>query len=217
MCNLYASTAWYPRCQRSSGRSHHAPICLANVACCPWSRRPHGSHTASTLIREGAQTEVAEPYGVAAMPEHKMAACRLAKAGQHLKLAVGHQCRQGSAMQGIRHDQHPIEPIFYVAGTDHDAGRIEAAMRPEHLLPRCDQVIESSCRRLRRLAVRMVGIIEQLHFQATLPGVRQRLRHAIEHATITAAGDTPPQSEFEVPILLMREEVNRLRLRHGAE
>jgi len=131
---------------------------------------------------------VAEPYGVAVMLEHNMAAGRLAKAGQHLKLAVGHQCRQGSAMQGIRHDQHRIEPMFYVAGTDHDAGRIEAAMRLEHLLPWRDQPIESPCRRLWRLAVRMVSIVEQLHFQTTLPGVWQRLRDAIEHTTIATTG-----------------------------
>ena len=42
--------------------------------------------------------------GVALMLEHNMAAGRLAKAGQPLKLAVGHQRRQGSARQGICHD-----------------------------------------------------------------------------------------------------------------
>jgi hypothetical protein len=40
---------------------------------------------------------VAEPYGVAVMLEYNMAAGRLAKAGQPLKLAMGHQRRQGSA------------------------------------------------------------------------------------------------------------------------
>src|SRR5215831_9553717 len=44
-------------------RSHcRSCVGLANVASCPWSRRPRGRHTASALIREGAQTEVAEPY-----------------------------------------------------------------------------------------------------------------------------------------------------------
>jgi hypothetical protein len=60
------------------------------------------------------------------MLERNMAACRLAKAGQRLKLAVGHQRCQGGTGQSIRHDQHIIEPMFHVAGTDHDAGRIEA-------------------------------------------------------------------------------------------
>src|SRR5262245_7999115 len=63
----------------------------------------------------------------------------------------------------------------------------------------------------------MVGIVEQLHFQATLPGVWQRLRDAIEHTTIATAGDTPLQGKLEIPVLLARHEVNGLCLHHRAE
>src|SRR2546430_11122585 len=59
-------------------------------------------------------------------------------------------------------------------------------------------ILESPCRRLWRLAVRMVSIVEQLHFQATLPGVWQRLRNAIEHTTIATVGDTPRSEERRV-------------------
>jgi hypothetical protein len=62
-----------------------------------------------------------------------------------------------------------------------------------------------------------VGIVEQLHFQATLPGVWQRLRDAIEHTTIATAGDTPLQGELEVPVLLARDEVNGPCFHHRAE
>ena len=108
----------------------------------------------------------------------------------------------------IRHNQHPIEPLFHMAGPDHHTGCIEAADRPEHRPPRCDQPVESPGRRLRRLAIWMVGIVEQLHFQATLPGVRQHFWDAREEATMAASGDTPLQSELEVLVLLACDEVN---------
>ena len=130
---------------------------------------------------------------------------------------MGHQRCQGGTGQRICHDQHPIEPLFHVAGTDHDAGRIEAADRLEHRPPRRDQPVEGPGRRLRRLAVRMDGIIEQLHVQATLPRVRQRFCDTIEDATIAAAGDAPLEGELEMLVLLARDEVNGVRLRHRAE
>jgi hypothetical protein len=57
--------------------------------------------TASLLIGQGAQIQVAEPHGVAVMLERNMAAGRSAKAGQRLKLALGHQRCQGGALQGV--------------------------------------------------------------------------------------------------------------------
>jgi hypothetical protein len=54
----------------------------------------------------------------------------------------------------------------------------------------------------------MDGIIEQLHFQATLPGVWPRFCDTIEDATIAAAGNAPLQGEFKMPVLLVRDEVN---------
>jgi hypothetical protein len=63
----------------------------------------------------------------------------------------------------------------------------------------------------------MVGIIEQLHVQGTLPGVRQRCCDMREDATLAAAGDAPPQGEYKMPVWLACDEGNGVRLRHGAE
>src|SRR4029450_4127282 len=110
----------------------HAPACFAHetarVFASP-SRRPSLAtqaswQTASLLIEQGAQTEVAEPHGVAVMLERDMAAGRSAKAGKRLKLALGHQRCQGGALQRICHDQHPIKPLFYRAGPGSPTTRV---------------------------------------------------------------------------------------------
>jgi hypothetical protein len=63
----------------------------------------------------------------------------------------------------------------------------------------------------------MAGIVEKLHFQATLPGMRQGFRHTIEYTAVPAAGDTPFQFESEVAVLLPSDEVDTRSLCHGAE
>ena len=49
-----------------------------------------------------------EPHRGTGMLERHVTAGRLAKAGQRLKFALGHQRCQGGAMQGICHDQPPL-------------------------------------------------------------------------------------------------------------
>src|SRR5438132_1249125 len=71
-----------------------------------------------------------KPYDVAVMLERDVAAFLAGKARQVLKFAVGHQRRKGCAVQVVRDHQDIIEPMLYVAVTDHNARRIEATNRP---------------------------------------------------------------------------------------
>src|SRR2546429_114256 len=101
----------------------------------------------------------------------------------------------------------PVEPMLDVVAVDDEPRRIPFAARVHHAGRRRVQTVRGTRRREPRFAVRVLRIVEHLHFRCVPIDLVAVFARAIENAAVAAGLDFPVDRQLEVPELLVGDDV----------
>jgi hypothetical protein len=114
-------------------------------------------------------------------------------------------------------DASSVQPVLDLVAAHADTAFVVNAGRAGGIHLARIKTVERAAARLRHAAVRMAGVVEELHLEPALPRGIGLLANAIEDAGIAARREAPLEKQAEIGERLAAHQADRLGAGNGAQ